>query len=195
MSKPLAMNMYVQNATGIFVPLIWPAYTADGVAFANIPEVGIGINSGSGVNRVLSPAGQGDANTLGSSLPVGGWLYTGGNVWDRQRTPNVFKKLQAVSVTAGTPVAVWTPAAGKKFRMMGFILATTVAGSILMEDATGGANEFHRVPLLTGTTAPPPPIASPPLGNGYLSTTANNALFIDVTVTGVVSGVIYGTEE
>ena len=191
MSKPLAMNMYTQNASGVFVPLIWPAYTADGVAYANVPEVGIAFNNGSNVQRALTISAQGVSGNNGSAMLPNAVMIWNGTTFDAMRTPIVFKKLQAVSVTAGTPVAVWTPAAGKKFRMMGFILATTVAGSILMEDATGGANEFFRVPLLAASV----PIASPPLGNGYLSTTANNALFIDVTVTGIVSGVIYGTEE
>ena len=174
--------MYVQNTSSIWVPV---GITPPAVPLpTNVQQVG-----GVGVSSSSPGDGMSNPGSLAEYL-VFLELWTGAG-WDRIRTPNIFKKLVAVSVTAGTPVSVWTPAASKKFRMMGFILATTVAASILMEDATGSANEFFRVPLLQASV----PIASPQVGNGYLSTTANNQLFIDVTVTGVVSGVIYGTEE
>ncbi len=61
--------------------------------------------------------------------------------------PIVFKPIKAVAITAGTPVAVWTPATGKRFRLLGFCVLPTVANAgILFEDATGGANEFLRFP-------------------------------------------------
>jgi hypothetical protein len=105
------------------------------------------------------------------------------------RTPNIFKTLAAVAVTAGTPVAVWTPAAGKKFRLMGYTLSLSVAGSIILEDATGV--EKIRTPLMAAGVG----MISPQMGNGILSALANNALFIDVTATGTVNGFVYGTEE
>ncbi len=63
--------------------------------------------------------------------------------------PFVFKPIKAVAITAGTPVAVWTPASGKRFRLLGFCVVPTVAASVLFEDATGGANEFLRFPPTT----------------------------------------------
>ena|SRR5258706_5729559 len=108
-------------------------------------------------------------------------------------TPFVFKPIKAVAITAATPVAVWTPATGKRFRLLGFCLVPTVAASILFEDATGAGNEFLRFPL---TAAVPTAQVMINLGMfGYLSTTANNALFLDVTATATVSGFVYGTEE
>src|ERR1700740_536751 len=84
------------------------------------------------------------------------------------RSPGVFKEIKALSITAGTPVSIWTPAsATKKFRLMGYALSLSVAGSILFEDGTG--NEVLRTPtLLAGA-----PFAGPAIGNGYLSSTAN----------------------
>jgi hypothetical protein len=107
------------------------------------------------------------------------------------RSPDVFKKIQAVAITAGTPVAVWTPAAGKKFRMMGYHLGVSTGASVIFEDASGAGNEFLRVPILAAAANG----VSPPLGNGYLSTAANNALYLDVTVSASVSGYVYGVEE
>ena len=39
-------------------------------------------------------------------------------------TPNTFKMIDAVAIVAGTPTVVWTPASGKKVRLLGcFILS------------------------------------------------------------------------
>ena len=109
-------------------------------------------------------------------------------------TPYVFKPIKAVAITAGTPVAVWTPATGKRFRLLGFCVLPTVANvGILFEDATGGGNEFLRFPPTAAVATTQVQVN---LGlYGYLSTTVNNALFLDVTITSTVSGYVYGTEE
>jgi hypothetical protein len=105
----------------------------------------------------------------------------------------VFKPIKAVAITAGTPVAVWTPASGRRFRLLGFCIVPTVAASILFEDATGSGNEFLRWPLTAAVPTAQIPVNIGPAG--YLSTTANNALFLDVTASATVSGYVYGTEE
>ncbi len=109
---------------------------------------------------------------------------------DRQRTPTIFKLIASQAVTAGTPVSVWTPAAGKKFRILGFTLSTSVAGSILIQDTTGV--NVLRLPkqVVNGVVSTPQNF-----NNGYLSTAANNQLFIDVSASGNVDGMIFGTEE
>jgi hypothetical protein len=120
-------------------------------------------------------------------LAVSGLLFNGAN-HDRPRTPLVFKTIAAVAVTAGTPAAFWTPTAGKKFRLMGFMLSLSVAGSVILKDA---ATEMIRTPLMAAGVG----LAAPPLGNGILSALANNVLNGDVTATGSVSGFVFGTEE
>jgi hypothetical protein len=106
----------------------------------------------------------------------------------------VFKPIKAVAITAGTPVAVWTPTTGKRFRLLGFCVLPTVANAgILFEDATGGGNEFLRFPPTAAVPTAEVPVS---LGQyGYLSTAADRALFLDVTITATVSGYVYGTEE
>src|SRR5215218_2863662 len=60
------------------------------------------------------------------------------------RTPNALKNVAATAITAGTPVGIWTPAAGKRYRVLGFSLSLSVAGSIIFKEA--GAEKF-RTPL------------------------------------------------
>lgn len=100
----------------------------------------------------------------------------------------VMKTIAAVAVTAGTPVAIWTPAAGFKFRLLGFVVSLTVAGSVIFKD---GGTEVARTGLLAANTA----FQMPGIGNGYVSTAANNVLNMDVSATGSVSGFAFGYEE
>ena len=102
--------------------------------------------------------------------------------------PLVFKNVAAVAVTAGTPVTVWTPASGKRFRLLGFMVSLSVAGSVIFKDAT---NEFIRTPLLAAGVG----LASPPMFGGYPSALQNNVLAIDVSASGNVSGFVFGQEE
>ena len=113
-----------------------------------------------------------------------------GSSLDRIRIPAIYKPVAAAAITAGTPVAVWTPASGKKFRLMGCDLSLSVAGSILFEDGSGTV--IYRSPSLPAGTSW---TMSPAVVNGILSAAANNALYLDVTATGTVNGTVFGTEE
>lgn len=114
-------------------------------------------------------------------------MLFGGVNWERARTPNVFKTIATVAVVAGTPVTIWTPAAGKKFRLMGFLLFNSAGGTILLKDE---ATEIFR--LVTSTAGP---TVGPAFGNGILSALANNTLKLDVGTGGNISGTVFGTEE
>jgi hypothetical protein len=109
-----------------------------------------------------------------------------GSTWDRARTAIIFKNVAGVAVVAGTPVSVWTPAAGKKFRLMGAVMMATAGSAIIVKDTS--PVEIMRLPA-QGPGAPTN------LGNGYLSSAANNQLFLDLTASGAVHGVVFGTEE
>lgn len=167
-------------------------YSSNNIPAANVLEFGQGIfnpNTGQ-VDRVTSITPTvSDGLTLGTAKAA--LLSWGGsaNAWISERVPTVFKEIKNTAVTAGTPVSVWTPAAGKSFHVLGYWLSLSVAGEILLEDTTGV--EFWRTPaLLAGT-----PFSSPVLKRGYISNAANNAMFIDVSASGNVSGVVYGVEE
>lgn len=100
------------------------------------------------------------------------------------------RNVAAQAVTAGTPVTVHTPASGKKFRLCGYALSVSVAGSVIFK--YGGANtEFLRTPVLPANT----PVAVDTLGAGIAPGAAGDALKVDVTATGSVSGHLLVSEE
>jgi hypothetical protein len=113
--------------------------------------------------------------------------YNGIN-WDRVRVANVFKP---VSLGAGTAeTTIWTPAAGKKFRLMGFVLTTDVASTLTFKDNTGGTTIFtSRGGVNT------PVVLTPANSNGILSAAANNVLTVTRGTSAALDGTLYGCEE
>lgn len=107
---------------------------------------------------------------------------------DRQ----VLKPIAAQAVTASTPVTVWTPATGKSYRIEGYALSLSVAGSVIVKNKNGNnaATETFRTPLLAAGVG-----IVDKLGEGIVPGVANDILQIDVTGSGSVSGYIYGAEE
>ena len=157
-----------------------------GLGTAGTPSGGVLTVQGTGTSGTLSVAG---------SFIVMEGLTTGYSTSAMPlRVPAIFKTIAAVAVTAGTPVSVWTPASGKKFRLMGGGLSLSVAGSIIFKDGAtaGAAVEIWRTPILA---AGQPYNLPENIGNGILSAAANNQLWIDVTATGTVNGGVFGTEE
>lgn len=109
------------------------------------------------------------------------------------RTPDTFKTL-ANDVTSGN-TAIWTPASGRKFRLIGYqvivpgnaVYATT-AGTVTVtfQDAAVGMPFTHVVQV--GTTATSGVLYNSgwiSLGNGVQSSTANNALNVNLALAGV----------
>lgn len=103
--------------------------------------------------------------------------------------PAVFKTVAAVVITSET--TVWTPAAGKKFRLLGYVITQGVAtGDITLKDNTAGAIILVIPRNTVGLVS-----LSPPMGNGILSAAANNVLTATGASTETISGFFYGTEE
>lgn len=101
----------------------------------------------------------------------------------------VFKPLNAIGI--GTEATIWTPAAGKKFRLMGGIVSIgTAVGNVSIKDNTAGTT-ILVIPKTTLDTA----IALPMMGNGILSATAGNVLTATGTALATISGFVFGTEE
>lgn len=137
--------------------------------------------------RLIAPRGTLDADVGSNSIMAMAGLFNGVN-WDRQRTPKIFIPLNAVSIAA--EATLWTPAAGKKFRLMGFSLASgTVGGGITLKDNTAGTT-ILIVPTATVAVA-----VNGNLGNGILSAAANNVLTGTGIATETVTGYLFGTEE
>lgn len=100
----------------------------------------------------------------------------------------VIKTFNVQAITAAAPVNIWTPAAGKKFRLLGFAFSLSVAGRILLID---NAATIIVTPQQAADIAHVSPLLSP----GYLSAAINQILKVDVSATGNVSGYVFGTEE
>ena len=106
------------------------------------------------------------------------------------RTPAVFKPLAAVAIA--TEVTIWTPAANKKFRLMGGRVASSVVGNVTLRDNTAGTI-IAVVPC--GVAGVAYPIFGPNAGNGILSAAANNVLTATGPALATLSGTVFGTEE
>jgi hypothetical protein len=103
------------------------------------------------------------------------------------RTPTVFK---VVALSAGTAeTTIWTPTAGKKFRLMGFILTCGAASTLTFKDNTAGTTIFAA---RGGTDVP---ISVPNLGNGILSGAADRVLTVTRGTSCTLDGVVWGVEE
>jgi len=137
------------------------------------------------IERAATQDAMPSANIV-AEAPV---LFNGATM-DRTRVPVVFKTLNAVAI--GSEATIWTPAGGKKFRVMGGIVSVGVAaGNVLLKDNTAGTTIFiiPKAPLDT-------PIVLPAnIANGILSAAANNVLTATGVATATLSGTIFGTEE
>ena len=110
---------------------------------ASAPTVADGDNAylllDSAGRLLISGAAAHDTAVAGNPLRVGGVYRTtipavaAGDIVDllldaagRLRlafSPDTFKIIDAVAITAGTPATVWTPASGKKVRLLGWALS------------------------------------------------------------------------
>jgi len=132
-----------------------------------------------------------DGQALAGTMPATQMGQTGTGVVSVERVANKIINVPGTAITAGTPVSIWTPASNKKFRILGYHLSSTVAGSIIFKDGISSPPEVFRTPIQAINTGTP----SPPLGNGYLSSAVNNQLWLDVTASGTIHGFVVGIEE
>lgn len=148
--------------------------------------------NGATFDRLRSAADNADAlavSALGLLRVLSAQVVFNGATFDRRRTPFVFKPLSAVAIA--TETAIWTPTAGKKFRLMGGIFSVGVAAAnVLLKDNTAGTTIF-----VIPKSALDTPIAIPPLGNGILSGAVDRPLTATGVATSTLSGVVFGTEE
>lgn len=99
--------------------------------------------------------------------------------------PNVFKPIQNIGLLLGQQVTVWTPATGKKFRLMGLVLSGSLGGTITIYD---GSTVILVLPVTTAGT----PMY---LGDGIVSSVAGNALKVQGGVALTLNGTVWGREE
>ncbi|MGB7297341.1 MAG: hypothetical protein WBC70_17325 [Candidatus Aminicenantales bacterium] len=113
------------------------------------------------------------ATSLGLLITSRTLLYNG-TVWTRHREINTLKTVNAAALATNTPQALWTPAAGKKFRLRGIEISSEdlLAGE-LVEVLDGATVILNFRPTTTGFQTQLELDA-----NGYISTTADNVLNI-----------------
>lgn len=115
-------------------------------------------------------------------------LTFNGQTLSRARTPGKFVSVNSLSIAAET--TVWTPAAGRKFRLQGYNLVGSTAANITLKDNTGGSTILTIPGVAAGQLN-----FSPPMGNGILSAAPNNVLTANAGAADVISGYFFGTEE
>lgn len=125
----------------------------------------------------------------------GGSWTVAANSYDHTQPGFKFVPVDNVSITAGSPVAGWTPTTGKKFRLMGIYLnlSNGISGTaIILKDAS---TEFFRISRDQTNNVGTSHINLAP--NGYLSASVNNVLNIDVVgnSSSIVEGTLWGFEE
>ncbi len=98
--------------------------------------------------------------------------------------------LDAVAVTAGAGVDAWTPESGRTFILMGWRLSLDNGGAIEFHDNAVGT-VIMQTPLLAAGGID----IAEDIGDGIKGAANDNVLKLDVTVTGAVSGMVWGVEE
>ena len=114
-----------------------------------------------------------------------------------------FKSNALVASTGNT--ALWTPAAGKKFRVLGMVMCLSkdaaCAGQFIIEIRDEAGTTLFDITISNGALVA---MGQPVMmyinfpGNGYLSAAPDNHLFVNLSgalTAGVLSASAWGTEE
>jgi hypothetical protein len=108
---------------------------------------------------------------------------------EAQRTPTNFIAFPNGGTEVAGETVLWTPKAGKRFRVLGFLLESEATRQIELLDGAAGTRLF-TIPLTGGITYP-----APAMGNGIPSSKAGNALVANPSAGGKLQGSLWGTEE
>jgi hypothetical protein len=167
------------NVPVLTVPIVSPS-------LLNLP-IGFGA-----INHTAGPALAPTWSSYGlAAVDQAGVIPTifNGQALSRQRSPGKFINVNAASIAA--EATIWTPAAGRRFRLMGYVLESgTIGGNVILKDNIAGTT-ILIVPFGAANGV----IVSPPMGNGILSAAAGNVLTATGTATQTLSGYIFGAEE
>lgn len=145
-----------------------------------------------GTNWVRQRSASAFADGISGGSIASTVLYaSNGSTFDRVRVGKVYKYIEFLNLANATGTTVWTPASGKKFRLMHITIQSTVANNIHLRDGAGGtifstarftASDLHL---------------DIDFGNGYLSGLADRVLEV-YNATGSTCSVwltAWGTEE
>jgi|GEM_PF-1601870 len=211
------MTVYTSGAVSGIFELYTSPVTAPMQLVSPNAAIGVGVPTtafymatadGGGVLRGLGNAAQGDIASGATLLGSVSYLFDTAqtNIYQRKRNVSVFKTITATS-SAGT--TIWQPGTGKKFRLMRYAIQVTgdvAIGSggdvdvVLKDNTTGLAAAFSFYAPSTAATATGNGATSGwiDLGNGILSSAADNPLVVGLSTTltsGKIRVVVCGTEE
>ncbi|NQW24112.1 MAG: hypothetical protein HQ475_11765 [SAR202 cluster bacterium] len=133
-----------------------------------------------------SPTGVADGDNVYLLVDSAGRLVT-----KNQYEAATFKVIDAVAITAGTPVTVWTPASGKTVRLLGWAISTSAAAALEFQDSGTPGTVIAQTPLLALAGVHD----SPDIGDGLALAAVDNTLKLNVTASSTVSGMVFGVEE
>jgi len=138
------------------------------------------------------------------SVTSHGYVFNGVN-FDRVRSPKIFK---TATITAAGSTAIWVPAVGKSFRLMGYSIEVTgnaiqaAAGNfeiVLLDAATAiGVGSSLYIPSVALNVFGSNALNPINIGNGYLAANINNALNVNLSAAltgGEIRVNVWGTEE
>lgn len=146
------------------------------------PTFGTAPSAGSIDTLTTAQGAAGNGTVLTGSLapdPQGNYAYNGDGI----------PRSKVNQMATGTNIAIWTPASGKKFRILGLSVSTTVAGGIQLFDGSTEIIELI-IPANSYQNIPVPPA-------GILSATAGNSLTVTngTGSTAYVGVTVFGDEE
>lgn len=168
---------------GTFLDLLRTA--VNGMTSGRLAAQGMNYDGSSG-NANMQIGAYADA--LASLLlgAVTSYRYNGATM-DRERTPAVFKVVALTAATAET--TIWTPASGKKARVMVGWFTASAQTLLTFKDGTG------LTTILALEVAANQPFTLPNIGNGILSGAADRLITVTRGTSAILNGVIGGTEE
>lgn len=104
---------------------------------------------------------------------------------------NLVRKDLGAATAIGSIVTAWTPASGKKVRVLGGWISVSAAVAVLLEDNAAGAGNFlFRTPKLVADT-----VYQLDFGDGLLLSAIDRVLKMTGSAAANISGVLWGTEE
>ncbi len=160
-----------------------------GVVGATVLRVALATNANVVDTELPAAAALSDVNANPTTPIVGAAsLVHNGTTFERERVANVFKFFEGVSLAS--IATIWTPAGGKKIRLMGGTISSSAAVSYVLEDNSHSSttNYVFVTPKLE--------VDKPynlNLGQGILLGTADHVL--KGTGAGAITGTLWGTEE
>lgn len=106
----------------------------------------------------------------------------------------VVKTLSAVAI--GSEATIWTPAAGKRFRLLGGCVSIgTAAGNVTLKDNTAGTTILILPKAPVDTPFNLPPLTDGGNAQGIISAQGDNVLTATGAASATISGFLFGTEE